>query len=155
PETLSTVSVAATVPSTDTTSAAPAVFQFTRVGSVAAPITVEYTVSGSATPGVDFNALSGQVTIPAGATSATVTLVPKANPANLNTRTATLAITPRPEYGVGVNDRAGVTIYANSGSLYVSTLRALPGASTSTAYGTATVQLAPDEKSAFVNVSFS
>ncbi|MFZ9683424.1 MAG: DUF1800 family protein, partial [Cephaloticoccus sp.] len=81
--------------------------------------------------------------------------MPKANPANTNNRTATLAITPRAEYGVGVNDRAGVTIFANSGSLYVSTLRALPNAPTSTAYGTATVQLAPDEKSAFVNVSFS
>lgn len=155
PETLSTVSVTATVPATDTTGASPAVFTFTRVGSVATPITVEYTIAGSATAGVDYDPLSGQVTIPAGATSATVSLVPKANPANINNRTATLAIKALPAYGVGINDRAGVTIYANSGSLFVSTLRALPNAPTSTAYGTATIQLAPDEKSAFVNVSFS
>jgi len=155
PETLATVGVTATVPATDTTGGSPAVFTFTRVGSVAAPVTVEYTITGTATAGVDYNALSGQVTIPAGVTSATVSLVPKANPANVNNRTATLTITPKSEYGVGVNSRAGVTIYANAGSLYLSTLRALPNAPTSTAYGTATVQLAPDEKSAFVNVSFS
>jgi len=155
PETLSTVNVAATVPSTDTTGTTPAVFTFTRVGSVTNPVTVQYTLSGTATSGVDFNALSGEVTIPAGATSATVSLVPKANPANTNNRTAILSLVPKAEYGVGVNARAGVTIFANSGSLYVSTLRALPNAPTSTAYGTATVQLAPDEKSAFVNVSFS
>ncbi|MSU47851.1 MAG: DUF1800 family protein [Opitutus sp.] len=155
PENLSTVSVTATVPSTDNTGASPAQFMFTRVGLVTTPVTVDYTISGTATPGVDFEALSGRVTIPAGATSVTVTFVPKANPANTNNRAATLTITPNLSYGVGANDRAGVTIFANSGSLYVSNLRAMANANTSTAYGVATVQLAADEKSAFVNISFS
>lgn len=155
PETLSTVSVAATVPSTDTTGAAPAVFTFTRVGAVTEALTVDYTISGTAVAGTDFNPLPGRITIPAGAASATVSFVPKANPANINNRTATLTITPQNTYGVGLNDRAGVTVFSNSGSLYVSNLRALPNAATSTAYGTATVQLAPDESSAFINVSFS
>ncbi|WP_414661300.1 DUF1800 family protein [Horticoccus sp. 23ND18S-11] len=155
PENLSTVSVAATVPSTDSTALTPVVFTFSRVGLINSPVTVSYTVDGTATAGTDFQALPGQVTIPAGASSATVSLVPKANPANTNNRTATLTITPNLSYGVGTNDRAGVTIFANSGSLYVSTLRALPNATTSTAYGTATVQLAPDETTAFVNVSFA
>jgi uncharacterized protein (DUF1800 family) len=155
PETLSTVSVAATVPTTDTTGAAPAIFTFTRVGQVTSPVTISYTIGGTATAGVDFEPLSGQVTIPAGASTATVKFVPKANPTNTNNRTATLAITPNLNYGVGGNDRAGVTIFANSGTLYVSNLRALPSVTASTAYGTATVQLSDDEKFAFVNVSFS
>ena len=155
PETLSTVSVAATVPSTDTTGAVPAVFTFTRVGVTSSPITVDYTISGTAAAGVDYEPLAGRVTIPAGASTATVSFVPKANPNNTNNRAATLTIVPNAAYGVGANDRAGVTIYSNSGTLYVSNLRALPNASSSTAYGTATIQLAPDERSAFVNVSFS
>ena len=155
PETLATVSVTATVPSTDTVGGSPAVFTFSRVGLVASPIIVEYSLSGSATAGVDFEALPGRVTIPAGATSATVAFVPKANPANTNNRSTLLTITPRPAYGVGLNDQAGVTIFANSGSLYVSNLRALPNAPSSTAYGTATVQLASDEKLASVTISFS
>jgi len=155
PETLSTVSVRASIATTDTVGRSPAVLTFSRVGVVKESITVEYTIGGTATPGTDFEPLAGKVTIPAGATSATVALLPKANPANTNNRTAIVTITPKPAYGVGVNDQAALTIFANSGSLYVSNLRALPGAAASTAYGTATVQLAPDEKSAFVNVSFS
>ncbi|MBI5693224.1 MAG: DUF1800 family protein [Verrucomicrobia bacterium] len=155
PDSLATVSVSATVPATDTVGGTPAVFTFTRVGLMTNPVTVEYTIEGSATAGVDYEPLPGRVTIPAGASTATVTLVPKANPANTNNRTATLTLVPRPAYGVGTGDQAGVTIFANPGSLYVSTLRALPGATASTAYGTATLQLASDEKSAFVNVSFS
>ncbi|MBI4625577.1 MAG: DUF1800 family protein [Verrucomicrobia bacterium] len=155
PETLSTVSVAASVPSVEAAGTATGVFTFTRVGLVTAPITVNYTVDGTAVPGTDYNPLAGSVTIPAGATSATVNLVPIANPANTNNRTATLTLTPNNSYGVGVNDRAGVTIFSSSGSLYVSNLRAAPNATASTAYGTATVQLSPDESFAFVNVGFS
>jgi uncharacterized protein (DUF1800 family) len=155
PETLATVSVAATVPTTDTNAMTPAMFTFTRVGLVDSPVTVDYTITGTAAAGVDFEPLPGRITIPAGATSATVALLPKANPANNNNRTATLTIMPDNSYGVGQNDRAGVTIFSNAGSLYVSTLRALPNATTSTAYGTATIQLTPNEAFAFVNVSFS
>ncbi|MFM1749303.1 MAG: hypothetical protein RLZZ188_2969, partial [Verrucomicrobiota bacterium] len=155
PENLSTVSVRASVATTDTIGRSPAILTFSRTGVVKEAITVEYTVGGTATAGVDYEPLAGRVTIPAGATSATVTLSPKANPANINNRTALVSITPKPAYGVGVNDQAALTIFANSGSLYVSNLRTLPGAAASTAYGTATIQLAPDEKSAFVNVSFS
>jgi uncharacterized protein (DUF1800 family) len=155
PERLSTVSVTATTATTDTVSVSPAVFTFSRVGPVTEPITVNYTISGTATAGTDYVPLPGSVTIPAGATAATVTFTPRRNPENTNNRTATLAIVPRSSYGVGVNDRASVTIFAQSGTLFVSTLRALPNAPASTAYGTGTVQLAGDESYALVNISFS
>lgn len=155
PETLSTVNVSATVAATDTKSLAPGVFTFTRIGPVTNAITVGYTITGSAAAGTDFAPLAGTVTIPAGAVAARVNLLPQANPANTNNRTATLSITPNNGYGVGVNDSASVTIFANSGALYVSNLRAAPNATTSTAYGTGTVLLSSDETHAFVNVSFS
>jgi len=155
PETLATVSVSASVPTTDTVGGAPAVVTFSRVGPLTNPVTVEYTISGTAVAGVDFEPLPGRLTIPAGATSATLAFVPRANPDNLNNRSAVVALTPNLAYGVGANDRAGITIFSNPGSLFISTLRALPGATASTSYGTATIQLAPDGRSAFVNVSFS
>ena len=155
PETLSTVSVRASVAATDAVAGSPAVFTFSRVGPVSQAITVEYRLAGSAAAGVDFEPLPGRVTIPAGATSATVTLQPRPNPANTLSRTVELSLEPRNAYGIGVDATAGVTLFANSGTLYISTLRTLPGIAASTAYGSATVQLAPDEKSAFVNVSFS
>ena len=127
PETLSTVSVRASVAATDAVAGSPAVFTFTRVGPVSQAITVEYRIAGSAAAGVDFDALPGRVTIPAGATSATVTLQPRSNPANTLSRTVELSLEPRNAYGIGVDATAGVTLFANAGTLYVSTLRTLPG----------------------------
>jgi acetyl esterase/lipase len=45
-------------------------------GSTSSPLTVAYTVSGTATPGADYAALSGSVTIPAGQASADVDVTP-------------------------------------------------------------------------------
>jgi GH35 family endo-1,4-beta-xylanase len=45
-------------------------------GSPATPVTVRYTVGGTAVSGIQFQALSGSVTIPAGATSASITVTP-------------------------------------------------------------------------------
>lgn len=51
-------------------------FTVTRTGSTAAALTVNYTTSGTATGGTDYTALSGSVTIPAGAASALITVTP-------------------------------------------------------------------------------
>ena len=50
----------------------PGVFLFSRGGNVANELLVQYSISGSATPGVDYAAMSGVVSIPAGQNSATV-----------------------------------------------------------------------------------
>ncbi|HEX3129070.1 MAG TPA: alpha/beta hydrolase fold domain-containing protein [Thermoanaerobaculia bacterium] len=49
---------------------------FTRSGGTAFPLTVAYSVSGTATPGDDYAALSGSVTIPSGQASADVDVTP-------------------------------------------------------------------------------
>ncbi|HEX6975668.1 MAG TPA: LamG-like jellyroll fold domain-containing protein, partial [Vicinamibacterales bacterium] len=51
-------------------------FTFSRTGDTTAALTVSYTVSGTATGGSDYTALSSTVTIPAGAASAAVGLTP-------------------------------------------------------------------------------
>lgn len=63
-------------------SAAPsraAAFLIHRTGDLALPLSVAYTVSGTATPGSDYNALSGVLEIPAGMASASVLIQPIAD----------------------------------------------------------------------------
>ncbi|HLL89688.1 MAG TPA: DUF1735 domain-containing protein, partial [Tepidisphaeraceae bacterium] len=50
----------------------PGRFTLTRVGTPSVPLTVNYTVAGTASPGADYAALSGSVTFAAWATTATV-----------------------------------------------------------------------------------
>ncbi|MFM1770158.1 MAG: hypothetical protein RJA22_2687 [Verrucomicrobiota bacterium] len=54
----------------------PGQFRVTRTGCLSAPLTVIYTVEGTATGGTDYTSLPGSVTLPAGAASATVTVTP-------------------------------------------------------------------------------
>ena len=55
----------------------PAQYRITRIGK-GAPLTVNYTVSGSAVAGVDYERLSGSVTIPAGQSNVEIPVVPLA-----------------------------------------------------------------------------
>jgi hypothetical protein len=52
-------------------------FTIARNGSTAKPLTIFYAIGGTATPGVDYEALTGSVTIPAGSATSTlnVTLI--------------------------------------------------------------------------------
>jgi hypothetical protein len=52
-------------------------FTVTRTGVTSAPMLVNYSIGGTAINGIDYNALPNFVTIPAGAFSTTVTLVPR------------------------------------------------------------------------------
>lgn len=47
----------------------PGLFKFSRNGGDGSPVTIDYSVSGTATSGVDYTALTGQVTIPGGGTA--------------------------------------------------------------------------------------
>jgi len=156
PDNTSLVTVAATTATTDTKGAAPGVFTVTRTGGTSAALTVFYTLSGAAQNGVDFASLPGSVTIPAGATTATVNVSALSTSASATiNKDAMLTVSPGPNYTVGTNSSAAVTIFYNPGTLYIASLRAVSSAPTSTAYGTATVQLSSDNSFALVNVSFS
>jgi hypothetical protein len=57
----------------------PGVFRFTRSVASATPLTVTYTIAGNAQNGIDYQLLSGSVTIPAGVAFIDVTVQPKIN----------------------------------------------------------------------------
>lgn len=150
------VSVLATKPTTDTAGANPALFTITRTGTTLQPLTVSYTLSGSAVPGVDFVNVPGTVTIPAGASSATVEIKPYATTQTATTsKGVTLTLVDTAVYDAPLNNSASVSITYSPGTLYVSSLRPSTAASGSAAYGTSTIRLSSDETYALVSLSFS
>jgi hypothetical protein len=54
----------------------PSLFRFTRTGDTSQELTVYYTVSGTATPGADYQALPGEITFAANSATADVTIIP-------------------------------------------------------------------------------
>jgi len=57
----------------------PGVFTITRSGSTAGDLAVNFTLNGTALNGVDYLELPGSVTIPSGAESVTITVIPTAD----------------------------------------------------------------------------
>jgi hypothetical protein len=94
------VSVTASTPTANEQGPANGVFTLTRVGDTSVPLTVNYTVAGTATPGSDYTALPGSVTFLAGASSTNITVgVLDDNIAEL-TETVILNVTGSANYGV-------------------------------------------------------
>ena len=58
------------------------------------PLTLNYTISGTAVGGVDYAALPGSITIPAGALSTNIIVTPLGNNLNTNQLTVTLTLVP-------------------------------------------------------------
>ncbi len=102
--------------------AAPGVtYTFSRSGPATAPLTVSFGVAGSAkfdddytrTGAASFEAAAGTVTIPAGETSATVTLQPVADALVEADETVVLTVVPGTGYVPGDPDAAAATINDN------------------------------------------
>ena len=94
------------------------VYTFTREGSTAAALTVNFSVGGTATFNTDytqtgaatFNATSGTVVIPIGSSTATVTLDPAADITVEGNETAVLTVISGTSYDVGTPASASGTI---------------------------------------------
>jgi len=78
-------------------------FTFSRTGDTSASLTVNYTLSGTASNGVDYTTLSGTAVIPAGDSSLDVTVTPIADAIPEPTETAILTISSSPTYFVGAS----------------------------------------------------
>jgi len=76
------------------------VFTLTRTGDTSVPLTVNYTVSGTATAGSDYTALSGAVTFQAGAASTNITVAVLGDSTVELTETVILTITASGSYGI-------------------------------------------------------
>jgi alpha-mannosidase len=99
-------------------------FTISRTGSVAVALDVAYTVSGTATPGADYQALSGTARIPAGASSVVVPVVPL--PDQLGEPDETVVVTLAPgAYQLGLWKSAAVTV-VNAATPPVSTAVLFP-----------------------------
>jgi len=84
-------------------------WRVTRTGSTAQPLQVNYTIGGDAVSGVDFKALAGGVTIPAGQQSATISVSPIAGASDNRTVVISL-VTGQPEYHVGCPSQSLIVI---------------------------------------------
>ena len=109
------VTVAASDASASETGPDTGTFTLTRTGSTTNPLTVYFTTSGTATSGSDYTALPASLVIPAGQSSATLTVTPiddslvEAAPSE----TIVLTLTTDPAYSVGSTSSATVTLTDN------------------------------------------
>jgi concanavalin A-like lectin/glucanase superfamily protein/Big-like domain-containing protein/glucose/sorbosone dehydrogenase/Calx-beta domain-containing protein len=111
--TVPTVAVAATDPTATEAGLTTGTFAVSRTGSAAAALTVNYTVSGSATPGSDYGALTGSVTIPAAAASAAITVTPIDDTSIEPGETVVISLTPNGAYLVAAPGSATVSIVSD------------------------------------------
>ncbi|MBP7935509.1 MAG: DUF2341 domain-containing protein [Phycisphaerae bacterium] len=114
------VTATITVEATDSAAAEVAgntgTFTFTRTGSTLFPLTLNYTVSGTATGGADYAYLGGKVVIPAGQASVAVPVTPYEDGTTEGDETVMVTITSNdPQYVAGAPDSATATI-ADNGS---------------------------------------
>jgi len=91
----------------------PGRFIFTRTGSTAAALTVNYTVAGTATRGTDYSNITNSITIPVGQTSVTIPINPINDSLYEGNETAIVALAASTAYNVGTANSATVTIADN------------------------------------------
>lgn len=89
-----------------------AVYTVTASATVSQSITVGYAMSGTAILGTDYTltGTAGQVTIPAGQSSATVTLKARTDHVTEGTETAIMTLQPGSGYQLGNKNQATVSI---------------------------------------------
>lgn len=120
----SSVTVAVAPASVAEDSAGTLVYTFTRTGDTSSTLTVNFSVSGTATFTTDygqtgaatFTATTGTVTFGVGASTATVTLDPAVDTTPENNETAVLTVTTGAGYTVGVASAATGTITNDDGT---------------------------------------
>jgi len=130
---VTSVTPSVSVTATDSIAAEPSnTGQFTITRSTTSGnLTVNYTVSGTATSGSDFSALAGSVVIPNGQTAAAVTVTPLNDSIAENDETVTLTLSTNANYTVSSPSNATVTIndddFVGNSVIYLSTDTATKG----------------------------
>ncbi len=114
---LPTVTVTATDPNASETDTDPGQFMITRTGITSSSLVVYYTLAGAALNGGDYttvpNTVPGSVTIPAGSSSANVTVRPIDDGEYEGDETVVLALASNSSYQLGSPNNAMVTIHDN------------------------------------------
>jgi hypothetical protein len=107
---LTTVNVLATDAQAAEMNLNPAQFTFVREGATNSALKINYTLGGTAGNGVDYQTLSGSTTIPAGAISGTISLLPLADEFAEGGEAVALTLFPSTNYVVGNLSNATATI---------------------------------------------
>ncbi len=150
----SRVRITATDPTATERAAGTATFTVSRVGSVDDDIVVRYTVSGSATGGTDFTALSGVVELPSGKVSETITITPIDDLLGEASETVIITLVNSPEYIVISNRRTARATIADDEP--VVKVLATDAVATELGAGTATFTISRSVVSATVlNVAYT
>ena len=108
-ETTNLVSVIASDPNAAETGLDPGVFRFTRSGDLTVPLTVSFTLAGSATSGSDYVALVA-VTFAAGQTTKDLSVIPMADLVSEASETVILTVVDGVGYTAGAPATATITI---------------------------------------------
>lgn len=111
-----TISIASTDASASEPGSDTGTFTITRTNVRATPMTVNYTVGGSAANGTDYNTVVGSVTIPANSASATVRVTPKDDTVRENPETVVLTLSSNTAYNVDSTKRASTVTIADNDS---------------------------------------
>lgn len=94
----------------------PGTLTFTRTGTTASALTVLYKVGGTATSGADYLALSGQITIPAGASSASIPVSPSDDALQEEDESIIVALLDSPDYTTGTPSTSTITLVSDDGA---------------------------------------
>jgi hypothetical protein len=108
-----TVTVTASDAAASETGPDGGVFTVTRTGVTTASLTVNYTLAGTAISGTDYTSPGGTVTIPAGASSATIAITPVNDTLVESPETVVLTLAASAGYTLGSPASATVTIADN------------------------------------------
>jgi hypothetical protein len=96
----------------------PGTFRISRTGNTADSLTVYYSVGGTSTSGVDRNSIPTSITIPAGASRATITITPINDSLREGKETVIITLSPNAAYTVAPrHNTATVTIRDNDKKL--------------------------------------
>jgi subtilase family serine protease len=109
----SRVSVTASTPQAREAGLQPGVFTLTRDGDISGALAISYAVNGSATPGADYQPLSGAALFAAGVATVTVQVLPIDDDLSESNELVVLALSPGNGYVVGTPSSASVTVVSD------------------------------------------
>ncbi|MFM6323029.1 MAG: beta strand repeat-containing protein, partial [Microcystis panniformis] len=89
------------------------IYTFSRTGSTTSPLTVNYTIGGTATNGIDYSTIGTSVTFAAGSSTATVTVDPSTDTTPEDNETVSLTLASGTGYNIGTTAAVTGTILDN------------------------------------------
>ena len=141
---LPVVAIMATDSNASETAGDSGILSFTRTGGTEAPLTVNYSVSGTAQNAVDFAALSGSVVIPVGSVAVNLTVAPIDDSEVEGNETVAVTVAASPAYSIGPVGSATVLIADNdSRGTQSSAVSSLPSNYTPNVLFTVTIMVTP------------